>query len=109
MATKGRQKFSRQKIGEIAEEDLIPPEETIITLTQGGYIKRINPATYKIQKRGGKGILGMKTVGEDIVEHFLTANTHDNLCFSSPIRERFLELRFMKFPKEPGWPRAAGF
>jgi DNA gyrase subunit A len=70
-----------QKVEEIAKEDLIPQEETIITLTQGGYIKRINPSQYKIQKRGGKGILGMKTIGEDIVEHFLIANTHDNLLF----------------------------
>jgi len=70
-----------QKVGEIAEEDLIPQEETIITLTRGGYIKRINPATYKIQKRGGKGIMGMKTLQEDIVEHFLSAQTHDSLFF----------------------------
>ncbi len=70
-----------QKVGEIAEEDLIPAEETIITLTQGGYIKRINPSQYRIQKRGGKGILGMKTIGEDIVEHFISANTHDSLFF----------------------------
>jgi DNA gyrase subunit A len=45
------------------------------------YIKRINPTTYKIQKRGGKGMLGMKTMGDDIVEHFLSASTHDNLLF----------------------------
>jgi len=70
-----------QKVGEIAEEDLIPQEETIITLTQGGYIKRINPATYKLQKRGGKGILGMKTLQDDVVEHFLSAQTHDSLLF----------------------------
>jgi len=76
-----RTKINLQKVGEIAEEDLIPAEETIITLTQGGYIKRINPTAYKLQKRGGKGLVGMKTVGEDIVEHFLTANTHDNLLF----------------------------
>jgi DNA gyrase subunit A len=68
-----------QGIGEIAEEDLIPQEDTVLTLTQGGYIKRINPATYKIQKRGGKGIVGMKTMGEDIVEHFLYGQTHDSL------------------------------
>ncbi|OHA65137.1 MAG: DNA gyrase subunit A [Candidatus Wildermuthbacteria bacterium RIFCSPHIGHO2_02_FULL_49_9] len=68
-----------QGVGSIAEEDLVPQEETIITLTQGGYIKRINPATYKLQKRGGKGIVGMKTVSEDIVEHFLYCNTHDSL------------------------------
>jgi DNA gyrase subunit A len=74
-------KVQVQKLGEIAEEDLIPQEETIITLTQGGYIKRINPRTYKIQKRGGKGILGMKTLQDDIVEHFLSAQTHDSLLF----------------------------
>ena len=76
-------RFHIHRVGEIAEEDLIPAEETIITLTQGGYIKRLNPATYKIQKRGGKGVLGMKTIGEDIVEHFICANTHDNLLFFS--------------------------
>jgi DNA gyrase subunit A len=76
-----RTKVHIQKVGEISEEDLIPQEETIITLTQGGYIKRINPRNYRIQKRGGKGILGMKTIGEDIVEHFLIANTHDQLLF----------------------------
>ncbi len=70
-----------QKVGDIAEEDLIPQEETIITLTQGGYIKRINPAIYKIQRRGGKGILGMKTLQDDVVEHFLSAQTHDSLLF----------------------------
>ncbi len=78
---KRRTKVFVQKIGKISEKDLIPKEETIITLTQGGYIKRINPKTYKIQRRGGKGIMGMKTVSEDIVEHFLIANTHDNLLF----------------------------
>ena len=76
-----RTKVHIQKMGEISEEDLIPQEETIITLTQGGYIKRMNPRNYRIQKRGGKGILGMKTIGEDIVEHFLIANTHDQLLF----------------------------
>jgi DNA gyrase subunit A len=76
-----RTKLFTRRIGEISEEDLIPKEETIITITQGGYIKRINPKTYKIQRRGGKGILGMRTRGEDIVEHFLRANTHDSLLF----------------------------
>jgi DNA gyrase subunit A len=88
-------KVQVQGIGEIAEEDLVPQEETILTLTQGGYIKRINPATYKLQKRGGKGIMGMKTVAEDIVEHFLYCNTHDSLMvftdsgkvFQTPVYE----------------------
>jgi len=78
---KRRTKVIKQKLGEITEVDLVPLEETMVTLTTGGYIKRINPATYKIQKRGGKGIMGMKTMGDDIVEHFLFASTHDNLMF----------------------------
>jgi DNA gyrase subunit A len=78
---KRKTKVNIQKVGEINEQDLIPKEEIIITLTRGGYIKRISPKTYKIQKRGGKGIMGMKTIGEDIVEHFLNVNSHDNLLF----------------------------
>jgi len=74
-------KVHLQKIGELALEDLIPLQDSIITLTQGGYIKRINPSLYKIQKRGGKGILGMKTLQDDTVLHFLTAKTHDSLLF----------------------------
>jgi DNA gyrase subunit A len=78
---KRRTRVVKGKLGEISEIDLVVQEETIVTLTTGGYIKRINPATYKIQKRGGKGIMGMKTMQEDIVEHFLSAMTHDNLLF----------------------------
>ncbi|OGZ69400.1 MAG: DNA gyrase subunit A [Candidatus Staskawiczbacteria bacterium RIFCSPHIGHO2_12_FULL_38_11] len=78
---KRRTKVIKQKLGEITEIDLVPLEDTMVTLTTGGYIKRINPATYKIQKRGGKGIMGMKTMQDDIVEHFLFASTHDNLMF----------------------------
>lgn len=78
---KRRTRVIKQKLGEISEIDLVPLEDTVVTLTTGGYIKRINPATYKIQKRGGKGIMGMKTMQDDIVEHFLIASTHDNLLF----------------------------
>jgi DNA gyrase subunit A len=76
-----RTKIYAQKLEEIAEEDLIPLEEAMITITKGGYIKRINPTAYKIQKRGGKGILGMKTMQDDLVEHFAEAKTHDSLLF----------------------------
>jgi len=65
----------------ITEEDLIPEEETIITLTQKGYIKRINPANFKAQHRGGKGITGAVTGEGDIIEHFILASTHDQLLF----------------------------
>ncbi len=66
---------------EIAEEDLIPEEETIIVLTQGGYIKRLKPDTYKVQKRGGKGVMGIETKEEDAVMHFINSNTHSDILF----------------------------
>ncbi|OGZ33964.1 MAG: DNA gyrase subunit A [Candidatus Portnoybacteria bacterium RBG_19FT_COMBO_36_7] len=68
-------------IGEFKEEDLVPQEECIITLTQGGYIKRINPKNYKAQKRGGKGMIGMTTREEDAVKYLAVVSTHDNLLF----------------------------
>ncbi|MDP2641494.1 MAG: DNA gyrase subunit A [Candidatus Yanofskybacteria bacterium] len=72
-------KVQVQGVGEIAEEDLIPQEDTVIMLTQGGYIKRVNPDMYRLQKRGGRGLMGMKTTADDIVEHFLFGQTHDYL------------------------------
>lgn len=70
-------------VREIAEEDIIPEEETIIALTRGGYIKRVKPDSYRAQKRGGKGMMGMETKEEDVVEHFTNANTHSDLLFFS--------------------------
>jgi len=76
-----RTKVIGSRPGEIGQEELIPKEETIITLTEGGYIKRTKPSVYKIQKRGGKGISGGELSQEDVVSHFLKANTLDKLLF----------------------------
>ena len=65
----------------ISEEDLVPLEDTIVTLTYGGYIKRINPSEYKKQNRGGQGTVGIKTSEDDQVCHFITAKTHDSIFF----------------------------
>lgn len=78
---KRRTKIVTQNAEDIEDEDLIPKEETIISLTRGGYIKRVSPSAYKIQKRGGKGIIGMETKGDDVVEHFLYTSTHDRILF----------------------------
>jgi len=86
---KRKTKVSAQKIGEFTLKDLIPQEEIIITLTQGGYIKRLKPSTYKVQRRGGKGLLGMKTIREDIIEHFLLSNTLDSLLFFTDLGKVF--------------------
>ena len=67
--------------GEIAQEDLIPSEEMIIILTKQGFIKRLKPSLYRLQKRGGKGVIGVETGEEDIVEQFVVANTLDRLLF----------------------------
>jgi DNA gyrase subunit A len=61
-------------------EDLIAEEEMVITISHQGYIKRIAPATYRQQRRGGRGIAGMDTKEEDWVEHLFLASTHDYLC-----------------------------
>jgi DNA gyrase subunit A len=60
-------------------EDLLADEEMVITVTHGGYIKRLPLATYRAQRRGGRGLAGMETKAEDWVEHLYTAQTHDYL------------------------------
>lgn len=74
-------KIYKQKIGEFSEEDLIPKEETLITVTKTGYIKRVPRGTYRSQRRGGKGVIGMTTKEEDEIEHLISATTHDSLLF----------------------------
>jgi DNA gyrase subunit A len=69
------------EIGKFSEEELVPNEQVIITLTHGGYIKRIPSNTYKAQGRGGKGIIGMATKEEDVVDHMLLTHNHDFMLF----------------------------
>ncbi|MEK7497465.1 MAG: DNA gyrase subunit A [Patescibacteria group bacterium] len=76
-----RTKIYKQKIGEFSEEDLISKEETLVTITRTGYIKRVPRGTFKAQRRGGKGVLGMATKEEDEIDHIISATTHDMLLF----------------------------
>ncbi|TES95056.1 DNA gyrase subunit A [Patescibacteria group bacterium] len=78
-----RTKVVKGPIGRFEEEDLVANEPMIVTLTRGGYIKRLAPSVYKSQKRGGKGVKGMTTKEEDIVEHLLLADAHSDLLFFS--------------------------
>ncbi|OBZ10342.1 DNA gyrase subunit A [Bacillus sp. FJAT-26390] len=66
---------------EILDEDLIPREDVIISITHTGYIKRLPVGTYRSQKRGGKGVVGMGTKDDDFVEHLFVSNTHHYLLF----------------------------
>jgi len=76
-----RTKVFKNPVGKFAQEDLIPSEEVVISVTRGGYIKRIDSSAYHVQRRGGKGIIGAMVKEEDVVEHFLSSNTHDDLLF----------------------------
>ena len=69
------------ELGKFSEEELVPNEQVIVTLTQGNYIKRIPANTYKSQGRGGKGIMGMTTKEEDVVEHLVLTQNHDFILF----------------------------
>jgi DNA gyrase subunit A len=67
--------------GEMTNEDLIPEEEMVITVTRGGYIKRTKSAHYRSQHRGGKGVKGAQLRADDVVEHFFVTTTHRWLLF----------------------------
>ncbi|WP_274365079.1 DNA gyrase subunit A [Paenibacillus thermotolerans] len=79
----GDERRTEITIGEeaILDEDLIPQEEVLITISHTGYIKRIPVATYRSQRRGGRGIIGMETKESDFVEHLFVTNTHNYLLF----------------------------
>lgn len=70
-----------KELGKMSDEDLIPDEPVVVTLTNGGYIKRTKEAEYRKQGRGGKGRRGMATKEEDIIEHLVYSSTHDYLLF----------------------------
>ncbi|HAT74260.1 MAG: gyrase subunit A protein [Candidatus Moranbacteria bacterium GW2011_GWF2_36_839] len=76
-----RTKVIKSGVGEFKQEDLVPNEEAIITLSKDGYIKRMNPTVYKVQKRGGKGVIGATTREGDEIQKMLGVMAHDNLLF----------------------------
>ncbi len=93
-----RTRVFKQKIGEFSEEDLIPNETTIVTFTEGGYVKRQDPASFRTQRRGGKGISGITTKSEDIVSQLFVAQTHDNLLFFTD-KGRVFQLKVYEVPE----------
>src|SRR3989339_461518 len=82
----------------ISVEDVIPEEEAILVITKGGYIKRTSPEIYRAQKRGGKGIIGLMTKEEDMVDDFLTVGTHDNILFFTD-RGKVYQLKAYEVPQ----------
>jgi len=76
-----RTKVVARGASSLSTEDLIPDEESMLVLTEGGYIKRTNPDEYRLQRRGGVGVVDINTKDEDFVSTFLTASTHSDLLF----------------------------
>ncbi len=85
-------------VGEFSVEDLIPQEETIVMLTEDGYIKRLPPDTFRTQARGGKGVVGLSTKEEDIVSQLFTTNTHAEILFFTT-RGRVFRLKAYELPQ----------
>lgn len=84
--------------GEIDIDDLITEEEIAITLTHSGYVKRTPADTYRAQKRGGKGIIGLSTKEEDFVEHILLTSSHNYLMFFTN-KGRVFKLKGYEIPE----------
>ena len=82
----------------ISAEDLVPDEESMLLLTQGGYVKRTNPNEYKSQKRGGVGVVDIATKEEDIVTHFLVTNAHSDLLFFTDFGKAY-QLKMYEIPE----------
>lgn len=93
-----RTKIVAGAVGEFSAEDLIPNEATIVMITHDGYVKRLPPETFKTQGRGGKGVIGLTTKEEDIVEHLLTTMTHADLLFFTT-RGRVFQLKAFDVPQ----------
>ena len=76
-----RTKIVKGGVKMLSVEDLIADEESVLVLTQGGYVKRTNPSEYKVQKRGGVGVVDLDTKEEDVVTNLLTTSMHSDLLF----------------------------
>jgi DNA gyrase subunit A len=85
-------------VGEFRQEDLIPNEATVIMLTRDGYIKRVEPESFKTQGRGGKGVIGLTTKEEDSVEQLFATMTHADLLFFTT-RGRVFQLKAYDVPQ----------
>lgn len=93
-----RTRVYKQKVGEFNEEDLVANETTIVTITDGGYIKRQSPMSFRVQQRGGKGVLGISTKETDAVSHIFYTQTHDSLLFFTD-HGRVFQIKVWEIPE----------
>lgn len=92
----------RTKLGpsvkDISDEDLIPQEDMVVTITHRGYIKRLSPSVYRPQRRGGRGVSGSTVREDDFIAHLFVANTHAYLCFFTN-RGRIYRVKVHEIPE----------
>ncbi len=93
-----RTKIVKGGVKNISVEDLVPDEESMLVITDGGYVKRTNPEEYKKQKRGGVGVVDISTKEEDVVTHFLCASTHADLLFFTDYGKVY-QLKMYEIPE----------
>jgi DNA gyrase subunit A len=98
-ANKRRTEIREEEATEFSNEDLIPHQKMIVTLTAGGFIKRLPASTYRVQHRGGRGVMGMVTRDNDSVRHVIVADTHDSLLFFTG-RGRVYSVKCYQLPEE---------
>jgi DNA gyrase subunit A len=85
-------------VKEFSMEDLVPNEEAVVFMTRDGYIKRLTPDTFKVQGRGGKGVLGLTTKEEDMAEFMFTTMAHNDILFFTT-RGRVFQLKTYEIPQ----------
>jgi DNA gyrase subunit A len=103
-----RTQLIKGKVGEFSEEDLVPNEAAVITMTETGYIKRLSPAAFRGQARGGKGSVGVKMKEEDVVKFLLSIETHDTLLVFTN-HGRVYKLRAFEIPEASRQAKGTAF
>ncbi len=93
-----RTQIVKNAVGSFNAEDLIPEGETVITITKSGYVKRLPPDTYKVQSRGGRGVIGQTLKEEDEVDKLIFAHTHDSILFFTN-RGRVFQSKVYELPE----------
>lgn len=91
--------ISEEEVTEFQEEDLIPHQTVVVTLSSQGYIKRVPFTTYRLQHRGGKGVIGMLPRETDMMKHVVVADTHDNLLLFTN-RGKVYRLKCYDIPQD---------
>ena len=93
-----RTKIVKGELGEFSQEDLIPDEQTVVMVTQDGYIKSLQPEAFKLQGRGGKGVIGLTTKEEDMVDMLFSTRTHADILFFTS-KGRVFQLKAYEIPQ----------